>query len=200
MGRWLKARPLGLAVAVATTLLFDSSSGLTQQRSTREGEWRYYAGDVHATKYSPLAQITKHNIEDLQVVWRWPSPDRTLQTSNPVLRTSRNEDTPLMVNGVLYTVTGLGMAAAIDPGTGQTRWLYDPVSYTAGRPSNVGFMHRGLGYWTNGKQERLLLGTADAYLISVDARTGKPDSTFGDRGKVDLTTGIHDAIRAINFH
>ena len=87
-----------------------------------------------------------------------------------------------MVNGVLYTVTGLGMIAALDPATGQTRWIYDPVSYTAGRPANVGFLHRGLGYWTDGKQERLLLGTADAYLISVDARTGQPDPAFGDRG------------------
>jgi quinoprotein glucose dehydrogenase len=200
MGRWLKLLPLRLTLAVATILVSNPSSGLTQHRSTQEGEWRYYASDGHATKYSPLGQITKDNIQDLQVIWRWPSPDRTLHMSNPVLRTSRNEDTPLIANGVLYTVTGLGMIAALDPGTGQTRWLYDPVSYNIGRPSNVGFMHRGLGYWTDGKQERLLLGTADAYLISVDARTGKPDLAFGDRGKVDLTTGIHDAIRTINFH
>ena len=199
MSRWLMPLPLRLAAALAM-VLFLPSTGLAQRGSEEQGEWRYYASDLHATKYSPLSQITKDNIQDLRVAWRWPSPDRALQASDPRLRASRNEDTPLMVNGVLYTVTGLGMIAALDPATGQTRWIYDPVSYTAGRPANVGFLHRGLGYWTDGKQERLLLGTADAYLISVDARTGQPDPAFGNRGKVDLTSGIHDAIRAINIH
>ena len=104
-----------------------------------------------------------------------------------------------MVNGTLYTVTGLGLVAALDPGTGETRWVHDPVSYKAGVPNNGGFLQRGFGYWTNGTVERLLVGTPDAYLISVDARTGKPDLTFGTRGKADLTVGIRDAIRAVNY-
>ena len=199
MSHWLKPRLLWLAVAVAT-IVFLPSSGLTQPGSGEQGEWRSYASDVYATKYSPLRQITKDNLHELGVVWRWPSPDRAVQGSDPLLRASRYEDTPLMVNGVLYTVTGFGLVAALDPATGQTRWVYDPVSYTAGRPSNVGFMHRGLGYWSDGQQERLLLGTADAYLISVDARTGEPDPAFGEGGKVDLTHGIPEAIRALNFH
>ena len=55
-----------------------------------------------------------------------------------------------MINGLLYTVTPLGLIAALDPGTGDTRWVYDPEAYTAGRPANVGFLHRGLSYWTDG--------------------------------------------------
>ena len=84
-------------------------------------------------------------------------------------------DTPLMVRGVLYTVTSLGQIAAIDPASGQTRWIFDPESWKIGRPGNLGFVHRGLAYWSDGTSERLLLGTADAYLIAMDAKTGQLD-------------------------
>ena len=185
------------AVVGLVALVLSSSTGA--QRAPREGEWRNYAADTHQTKYSPLALINKDNLKDLRVAWRWTTADRPLQLSDPLLHAGRNEETPLMVNGVLYTVTGLGLVAALDPATGTTRWVYDPVSYKAGRPNNVGFVQRGLGYWTDGSRERLFVGTADAYLLSIDARTGKPDLAFGTRGKADLTLGIRDAVRATNF-
>jgi quinoprotein glucose dehydrogenase len=178
-------------------------SGGTQvgraQTDPPDSEWRNYFGDTSGTKYSPLSQVTKANVQDLRVAWRWPSADRALQMSNPLWRAARNEETPLMVNGVMYTVTGLGLIAALDPATGQTRWVYDPESYKAGVPNNGGFLQRGLAYWTDGTAERLFVGTADAYLISVDARTGKPDLRFGSGGKADLTVEVRDAVRATNF-
>src|SRR5205085_8114948 len=169
------------------------------QPNGRDGDWPYYYGDTRATRYSPLAQINKDNVADLQVAWRWSSADRAVQLSNPLWRAARNEETPLVVNGVMYTVTGLGLIAAIDPGTGETRWVYDPQSYQAGVPNNGGFLQRGLAYWTDGTNERLFVGTADGYLLSVDARSGKPDMAFGRAGKADLTVEIHDAVRATNF-
>jgi quinoprotein glucose dehydrogenase len=185
--------------ALAASVAFLLVSSIGAQRAQREGEWRNYAGDVAQTKYSPLSQVDKNNVKDLRVAWRWTTADRPLQLADPLLRAGRNEETPLMVNGALYTVTGLGLVAALDPATGTTRWVYDPESYKAGRPNNVGFVQRGLAYWSNGSQERLFVGTADAYLLSIDARTGKPDLAFGDRGKADLTVGIRDAVRATNF-
>ena len=150
-------------------------------------------------KYSPLSQITKNNVRNLKVAWRWTSADREIQMSNPTLRSPRHEDTPLMVNGVLYTVTPLGIVAALDPGTGEQRWSYDPEVYATGKPGNSGFIHRGLAYWTDGTIERVLHGTNDAYLISIDPRTGRPDPAFGQDGKVDLMDGIPRAVRATNF-
>ena len=184
------------AIACGTSLVGAQDSS---HRELGQGEWREYAGDTYGMKYSPLSQITTGNIDDLRVAWRWPSADRALQRTDPVLRASRYEDTPLMANGTLYTVTPLGLVAALDPGTGDTHWVYDPMSYEAGRHGNAGFMVRGLAYWTDGTRERLLLGTNDAYVISVDAWTGEPDPAFGDRGRVDLTTGIRGAIRTVNF-
>ena len=162
-------------------------------------EWTAYGGDVLMQKYSPLAQVTKDNVTDLRVAWRWASPDNELQQSNQLWQPARYEDTPLMVNGVLYTITSLGMVAALDAATGETRWLYDPETYKAGRPTNVGFVSRGLAYWTDGDAERILVGSADMYLLSIDAKTGEPDEEFGDQGRVDMTVGIRDARRTANI-
>ena len=61
-----------------------------------------------------------------------------------------------MVDGVLYTTTNLGQVAAIDPTTDETIWSYDPGLYLDGRPSVRGFLIRGLAYWTDGEEARLL--------------------------------------------
>jgi quinoprotein glucose dehydrogenase len=100
---------------------------------------------------------------------------------------------------VSYTFTGLGIIAAIDPGTGKTIWQFDPETWKAGRPTNLGFLHRGLSYWTDGTVERLFAGTHDAYLISVDAKTGKLDTAFGTGGRVDLTERLAFVERIRNY-
>ena len=191
-------RPAVLAT-LAVTAAVSAASYLIAQTRPPAGEWRHYSGDTDGAKYSALAQIDKDNVRNLRVAWRWQTPDRALQLSDPQRRAGRNEQTPLMVNGTLYTVSGLGLVAALDPGSGATQWVYDPESYHAGVPNNGGFLQRGFAYWADGSRERLLVGTADAYLLSVDARTGKPDLGFGTRGKADLTIGIRDAVRAVNY-
>jgi quinoprotein glucose dehydrogenase len=136
-------------------------------------------------------------VDRLRIAWRWTSPDNRLTGAD--LRAAQHQVTPLVANGVLYTVTSLGQVAALDPDTGRTRWVFDPEGWRAGLPANMGFTRRGLAYWSDGRAERLILGTPDAYLISVDARTGKLDASFGRGGRVDLTVGIRDVKRATNY-
>lgn len=188
---------LGAALAVAAPL----SIGVHRDGSGTRTDWPYFGGDAHATKYSPLDQITKDNIRTLQVAWRWPSPDRAIEGQNLLWRPTKYEDTPLVVNGTLYTVTSLGLIAALDPGTGQTRWVYDPESYKAisTRPANGIYSNRGMAYWSNGKTERLFLGTVDAQLLAVDVKTGKADPSFGQNGRVDLAEHVRNAVRGRNF-
>ena len=194
-----RAQPRRPAALLAASLALCLTAQAPAAGQENDGsEWRHYAGSVNGQKYSPLDQINKENVSQLRVAWRSPSPDLAFK-DDPILRRSRNEDTPLMVNGQLYSITGLGIVSALDPGTGETRWVHDPQSYAIGRPNNGGFMQRGMGYWTDGSEERLLIGTADAYLLSLDARTGEPDPAFGENGKVDLTTGIRDVVRGTNF-
>lgn len=190
--RWTGLTGVVAATGVAAAL---TSALVSAQRGPQNGEWRDYAGDTYGLKYSPLDQINTNTISTLKVAWRWASADRDIQIKTPALRATRNEDTPLMVKGVVYTVTPLGMVAALDAATGQQRWLYDPEVYKDGKPGNSGFIHRGLTYWTDGKAERLLHGTNNAYVYSIDTHTGKPDPAFGTNGRVDLTEAIPRAVR-----
>ena len=173
------------------------------QHGATNGEWRSYGGDLGSTKYSPLDQIDRTNFGDLEIAWRWQSVDGTLDLE--ALRQTRPEigirslkATPLMIGGVLYISTPLHQAAAIDARTGETLWVYDPKSYL-GAPYPHGdilsFNSRGLAYWTDGREERLLWGDNEAYLHAVDARTGIPIRDFGDNGRVDLSEGIPRAQR-----
>jgi quinoprotein glucose dehydrogenase len=169
------------------------------QPASPPGEWRYYGGTPGSTKYSTLDQIHRDNVGRLQLAWRWTSPDNGIVAANPEVMPGAYDDTPLMVNGVLYTITSLGVLAAVDPRTGRTIWQYDPETWRAGRPANLGFVHRGTAYWTDGRIERILAGTHDAYLISVDAKTGKLDPAFGVGGRVDLTERLAYAQRVRNY-
>jgi quinoprotein glucose dehydrogenase len=169
------------------------------QRPDPPGEWRHYGGTAGSIKYSSLDQIDAANVRRLREAWRWASPDLAITEANPEVVPGPYQDTPLMVNGVLYTVTGLGIFAAIDPASGKTLWQHDPGTWTAGRPANVGWVHRGLAYWTDGSAERILAGTHDAYLISLDAKTGRPDPAFGTGGRADLIERLAFAERVRNY-
>ena len=90
------------------------------------GEWRVYGSDKASSKYVPVDQINKDNVRNLQVAWRWNSPDNALVESNPDLWTMVNEAIPLMIGGVIYTSTPLNQVAAIKAATGETIWVYGP--------------------------------------------------------------------------
>jgi quinoprotein glucose dehydrogenase len=198
MNRRMTRLVCGVTVVAAAGLAAEGR--LRAQRGAPDGEWREYAGDSYGMKYSPLSQIDAGNVSTLQIAWRWASADRDIQKSDPRLRASRYEDTPLFANGVLYTVTPLGFVAALDPATGKERWVYNPETYKTGRHFNTGFMVRGFNYWTDGTRERLFIPTNDAYLISIDTRSGKPDPAFGTNGRVDFAEGITGGVqRAVNF-
>ena len=190
--------PLRLVIVVAIV-----SGVVVAQRpaptSAAAGEWRYYGGDAGSSKYSPLTQITRANVNRLDVAWRWSSIDNEIVKTSPA-RPGMYQDTPIMVNGVLYTTTSLGVYVAIDPTTGRMLWKYDPEIYKGGgRPPNLGFTHRGIAYWTDGTRRRIISGTHDAHFVSIDAETGKPDPAFGDNGRADVIADLPYAERMRNY-
>jgi quinoprotein glucose dehydrogenase len=182
-------------LSVIALAFFLLASSVQAQYGAKDGEWRSYGGDPGASKYAPLSIINKDNVKKLEIAWRWSSPDNDIRNKNVLnllgLLPFIHEPTPLMINGVLYTSTSFSQAAAIDAATGKTKWVHDPETWKAGRPTNLGFVHRGLAYWTDGKEERVFLGTGDAFLLALDATTGKPCQDFGDKGRIDLTQGLH---------
>jgi len=168
------------------------TSMASAQQGTKDGQWPSYGGDKGSTKYAPLDQINRDNCADLEVAWKWESPDGAIAAREDTrARPSRFEATPLMVNGVLYTSTSFSQVAAIDAGTGKTIWNYDSESWRPGRPANLGFVHRGVVHWSKGGEERIIIATGNSQLISLDAKTGEPVSTFGDKGFVDLRQGLN---------
>jgi quinoprotein glucose dehydrogenase len=166
-------------LAVALTAL-----PLTAQQGARNGDWRFYGADSGSTKYSPLDQIDAENVAELEIAWRWkadnfgPRPDYNW------------EATPLAVNGILYTTAGTRRdAVAIDGLTGETLWMFRFEEGERGeravRPQN-----RGLTYWTDGTEERILMISPGYQLIALDAKTGRIIEGFGENGVVDLTKNL----------
>src|SRR5262249_40552572 len=146
---------VALAAAAATgwTLTARAASP-----ALARGEWPTYGGTHANARYSPLDQITRDNVGQLRVVWRWASPDRELMAAQPAIRTWANEATPVMVGGVLYVSTSASQVAAIDARTGRTLWVHDPKIWIHGTPANFGYVHRGVAYWTDGRSPRVLIG------------------------------------------
>ncbi len=182
----------GLAIHAAP----PSANG---EESEKPGEWRHYGGDQGSTKYSPLDEINADNVGELEIAWTWDSPDIPIQENNRRLFSFAHEYTPLAINGTLYTSTSLAQVAAIDGATGETLWVFNPKSYEAGRPTNLGFVHRGIAYWGDGDDERIFLGAHDGFLYAVDAKTGKGISEFGEGGRVNVAEGIPYADAPRNF-
>ena len=166
------------------------------QAALQRGEWPAYAGSNGSLRWSPLDVIDKTNASKLQVLWRWRSPDHDLRAAGVKAAPSfSNESTPVMVGGTLYTSTSLSQIAAIDAATGQTKWVHDPKAYRNTRqPANLGWANMGVAYWKSGDDERVIIVTGDAFLVAVDARTGKPVEAFGENGRVDLATGLRREI------
>lgn len=190
------ARVLALTVTVVA-----STSMLAQQGAPR-GQWPTYGGDAASTRYAPLDQITRDNVQRLRVAWRWDSPDNALVTANrkalPAFPAAFKA-TPIMVDGVLYIKTSLSQAAAIDAATGRALWTFDPETWRRERPANTGFNARGVAYWTDGTSARIFLPTGDAKLWALDAKTGRPIDTFGIAGAVDALVGIRRPVARTEY-
>jgi quinoprotein glucose dehydrogenase len=151
--------------------------------------WPTYGGDLRSTRYMPLDQINAGNFNSLEVAWRLkgdafgPRPEFNFQS------------TPLVVNGVLYTTIGTRRAVvAVDPETGEVLWVsrLDEGKRADAAPRKLS--GRGLAYWTDGKQARIVYVTPGYQMIALDARTGARVPGFGRDGIVDLKLDMDQAV------
>ena len=188
-----------LILVILCVLLFGPAQA---QYGTLSGDWPSYGGDTGSTKYSPLDQINAQNFQELEVAWTWTSIDggldlEAIQQINEAVRINNFQGTPLKVGDKLFIITALNQVAALDPINGETLWSFNPEVYLSGSPINyIGYHNRGLAYWTDGENERILAGLNDGYLLSLDAATGEPDPAFNG-GKIDLAEGLPRATRDV---
>jgi quinoprotein glucose dehydrogenase len=171
--------------AALTALLmagaFGARAAVTGGPSTAAGEWLTYGGDLANTRYSPLAQIDASNFSKLELAWRFrtdnlgPRPEFKL------------EGTPLMAGGMIYASAGTRRAVvALDAATGELRWVHGEDEGARGAAAPRLLSGRGLSYWSDGKEARLLYITIGYQLVALDAKTGARVSGFGRDGRVDL--------------
>lgn len=151
------------------------------QTATKDTEWPTYGADLAATHYRPLGQISGANFSKLEVAWRF-------KTDNLGTRPEfKLEGTPLMVKGVLYATGGNRRSVfALDAATGELLWVHGEHEGARGAAAPRQLSGRGLAYWTDGKEERILYVTPGYRLVALDAKYGVPIKTFGENGAVDL--------------
>jgi alcohol dehydrogenase (cytochrome c) len=130
--------------------------------------WLTYSGTFASQRYSSLNQIRPDNVGTLELQWVFQA--RSLE---------KFEATPLVVDGVMYTVQAPNDVVALDAATGRVFWTW---SYNPAQESRVccGRVNRGLAILG----DTLYMGTIDAHLIAIDAKNGKPlwDRRLGKAG------------------
>ena len=163
-------------------------------------DWRSYGKDSGGGHYSKASEITPENVHLLEQAWVHRSGDyqsgaNTRGKIAPEIQTSF-QATPLLVNETLYYCTPFNRVFALNPETGEEKWVFDPQVNPAGRPLKT---CRSLSSWEDpNKNEndichhRLIGVTMDVDLFSIDAKTGKLCEEFGSDGKVDLRKGLGD--------
>jgi len=167
---------------VAAVVFFGNASA---QHGAADGEWRFYRADSGGTRYSPLSEVNRDNVSELEIVWQWRSDNFGPE---PELR---GQTTPLMVDGVLYATAGATRnVVAIDAGTGQTLWMYRLDEGERGKLGPRRFSGRGVAYWSDGPDQRIYFVTVGYRLVALDAGTGLPVESFGESGILDLMKDV----------
>ena len=127
------------------------------QNSNREPQnWLTYSGNNMGQRYSLLTQITPQNAKDLEMAWLWQA--RSVE---------KFEATSIVVDGILYTVQAPNDVVALDAKTGRPIWTYQYRNLPEAR-NCCGQVNRGLAILG----ETLFMGTLDAHIIALDAKSG----------------------------
>jgi len=185
MSRRLRIGSLVVAVVLASWTMVSVQG----QAGAPKGEWPTYGGDLGHTRYAPLDQISAANFSKLEVAWRF-------KTDNLGPRLEFNlESTPLMVGGRLYSTGGTRKAVvALNAATGELIWVHGEEEGARGTAAPRQLSGRGLAYWSDGKEERILYVTPGYRLVALDARTGNRVASFASDGILDLKADLDRSI------
>jgi quinoprotein glucose dehydrogenase len=177
------------SLVLAVVLASWTTVSVQGQAGAPKGEWPTYGGDLGHTRYAPLDQITAANFGKLEVAWRF-------KTDNLGPRLEFNlQSTPLVVGGRLYSTGGTRRAVvSLDAATGELKWVHSEDEGPRGAAAPRGLSGRGLAYWTDGKEERILYVTQGYRLVALDARTGNRVAAFGRDGIVDLKADLDSSM------
>jgi quinoprotein glucose dehydrogenase len=166
MGR-TSLKKIVVALAIVILVPAPQTSVAQATKNSAQHDWPIYGGTPENNHYSTLSQINRENVKQLQVAWSFDTGESGgLQTS------------PIIVGGVLYAYTPSQKVIALNAATGMLLWKFDPAVH-GWQPA------RGLAYWSDGKEKRILAGVMNS-VYALDVATGKPIPSFGDNGRIDL--------------
>lgn len=162
------------------------------------GEWPHVGRDAGGSQWSPLDSINVENVASLKEAWRYDGNDFIPAKG---FAGTRLEATPIMVDDTLYTCTSFDRVLALDPGTGETIWTFDPHAVQEDGqvvlPGERRIRHcRGVAFWRDSQAAagqkcatRIYRSSGDAAVVSIDARSGQPCRDFGaDKGHPGYVT------------
>ncbi|WP_271586392.1 pyrroloquinoline quinone-dependent dehydrogenase [Bradyrhizobium sp. CCBAU 53415] len=157
--------------------------------------WESWGGDVGGSRFSALREITPDNVGQLVRAFEYHTGDLAARPPE-LMRRTKFQATPLFVEDSLIFCSPFNEVIALDPGTGAQKWRFDPGIATNQRPANR-YVCRGVTYWIDDRaprasvcRSRIFMGTNDARLIALDAKTGIPCADFGKGGEIKLEIGM----------
>lgn len=169
--------------------LFATDASMQPANTPAKNDWAAYGRSNAAMRYSPLTQINRDNVGNLEIAWVYRTGDLPEERWGA-------ETTPLKVGDTLYLCSATNILIALDARTGEERWRYNPqvtdedIPYTAACRGVAYYEVPASGTDMASCSPRIIEGTLDGRLIAVDARTGAPCPNFGDNGQVDITRGM----------
>jgi glucose dehydrogenase len=161
----------GLAALTGLCALGLSNSGPGQDGASSAANWSIIGGTPGNSHYSSLKQINCSNVAKLGIAWKFDTG-----------QSGGLETTPIIVDGVLYAFTPTQQVIALDAGIGKLLWKFDS-SIRGTAPD------RGIAYWTDGKEKRLLAGVMN-FVYALNPATGNAITGFGKNGRIDLRENL----------
>ena len=166
---------------------------ICQSLALAQTDWPNVGNDKGATRYSPLRQIDRQNVKNLKAVWTFRTGGLHATARNAAIQC-----TPIVVDGIMYLTSPDTQVIALEAATGRELWRFNPE-----RGWQYRYLYnRGVAFWREARRggaQRVLFATPDGALYSLDARTGKLDSRFGNAGVVDLRQGIERDLRHLIY-
>jgi quinoprotein glucose dehydrogenase len=188
--------PLSCVFALVALGMISPPHAVAQSRDG-DGDWMCVGGDRGCMRYSSLDQINRENVSELAVAWTFHTGELVRQQKKTI------ECTPLVIDGVMYITTGHSRVVALDAATGDVLWEFDPLGdYPTEYSLASGGVNRGVAYWSDGQpdgERRILHGTSDGRLFSLDARTGRLDPAFGEGGIRNLRTELDPLVAELSY-
>jgi len=165
-------------------LLFICKSSFSQSI-----EWPTYGNDPGGQRYMTSSQVNVNNVGQLKTAWTFRTGELEEYRGNDAADDAAFEATPVMRDGVVYFSTPSCKVFALDAATGKQKWMFHPHVNLNENFSEI--TSRGVSVWPlKGKPKRVFIPTIDGRLIALDANSGKPVTSFGNAGTINLREGL----------